>query len=103
MNVARGSCLSWPAKGPPFSAGASQEPARTNRCLHLAEGGEQSSTQGWSKFNSLAERVGLVDCASSWTSASVRDGRARSPLDRAAESRSLEESFRVVVPVASWF
>ena len=46
---------------------------------------------------------GGLNRASSWTSAPVRDGLSRSPADRAAESRSLEESFRVVAAVPFLF
>ena len=55
------------------------------------------------KFNSCVERSGLLDRASSWTPAPIRDGMLRPPLDRAVENQSLEESFRVFVPVASSF
>src|SRR5215472_2278323 len=52
------------------------------------------------KFNSHTERIGVIDRA---TCAPIRDGLLRRPLDRAAENRSLEESFPAAVPVASWF
>src|SRR5215470_9617885 len=64
---------------------------------------EQSSACNGRKFNSHAERIDVIDRASSWISAPIRDGLSCPPLDCAAESRSLEESFRVVVPVASSF
>ena len=52
-------------------------------------------------FNSHAKRIDVIDRAAFWISAFIRDGLLRPPLDCAAESRSLEESLRVVVPVAS--
>src|SRR5215471_3932688 len=51
--------------------------------------------------NSHAERFDVIDRPASWISALIRDGLLRPPLDCAGESRSLEESLRVVVPVAS--
>jgi hypothetical protein len=93
----------WRAKEPPFSAGASREQARTNRYLHLAGALKQIPPVDGLKFNSHAKRIGVIDRASSWTSAPIRDELLRPPLDRAAENLSLEGSFQVVVPVASWF
>ena len=60
------------------------------------------SPVGRLKFASPVERTWPVNGLSYWHAA-LRNGLLRFPLERAPESRSLEESFPVVVPVASSF
>src|SRR5215813_4048124 len=101
MNVARGSCLLWPAKEPPFRAGARQEQARQIATSTLQ--GAVNKFRMWMVPNSEVMRSGAI-----WLIAHPLRyplpsgmGLVRPPLDYAAENRSLEESLRVVVPVAS--